>query len=112
MQWPDLQVGQQLKQRCGEERGRSSPTSGQERDATGSWAQSAKHSLRRVEVELLRTQGTHDGVEDTKLKRGERSDHHAARAQALGAKLHDARLLRDVHHALRDGAIATSDDAG
>merc|ERR1712061_95606 len=67
-----------------------------------------KPSLWGVEMELLGAQGPHDRVEDTELQRREGTDHNTARAQALRAQLDDARLLGDVHHARRDGAISTS----
>merc|ERR1712037_353479 len=64
-------------------------------------------SVRLVEGELLRAQGPHHGVEDTELQRRQGTDHDATGPQALRAQLHDARLLGDVHHALRDRAVAT-----
>merc|ERR1711907_310801 len=77
-------------------------------------AQGSHHALinrsvvRRVEVELARAERAHHGVEDAELQRCEGSDHDAPGAQALRAELDDARLLRDVHHALRDGPVTAS----
>merc|ERR1712194_116152 len=64
-------------------------------------------SLRHVEVELLDAERAHNAVEDAELQGRQGSDHDAPCPEALRAKLANTCLLGDVHHALRDGAVAT-----
>ena len=63
--------------------------------------------LRRVvEVELLGARHAHDDVEDAELARRQRADHDAARAEALRAERHEARLGDDAAHAREHAALA------
>merc|ERR1719379_476804 len=59
-------------------------------------------------MELARPKRAHHCVEDAELQRRQSSDHDAPSAQPLRAELDNARLLRDVHHALRDGPVTAS----
>merc|ERR1711879_730011 len=59
-------------------------------------------------MELLRPSHAEDNVEDAELPGGESANHHAPGAQARGAQLHEAGLLRDVDQAGGHAPIATS----
>merc|ERR1719258_198312 len=64
--------------------------------------------IRSVEMELARAKRAHHRVEDAELQRCQSPDHDAPGAQSLRAELDNARLLRDVHHALWDGPVTAS----
>mmetsp|Transcript_34731 Transcript_34731/g.82299 ORF Transcript_34731/g.82299 Transcript_34731/m.82299 type:complete len:301 (+) Transcript_34731:38-940(+) len=60
-----------------------------------------------VEVVLGRAEHRHHRVEDTELASGEHADHHAARAEALGAQLEVASLGGDAAEARGGAPLAT-----
>jgi len=64
--------------------------------------------LRIGEVEFRCASGSHDGVEDTELTGGERTDHDATRAEAGEAQLGGADFAGDAAEASHDGTFTTS----
>eukprot|EP00756_Hemistasia_phaeocysticola_P020701 Hpha_TRINITY_DN15734_c2_g3::TRINITY_DN15734_c2_g3_i2::g.40396::m.40396 len=59
-----------------------------------------------VEVELLGTDQTHHGVEDTELTSRQGTDHHATRGQAHRAQVQETDLAHDVAQTLEHTAVA------
>lgn len=62
--------------------------------------------VRVVEVELARSKGSHDGVEDSELPSSQSSNHDAPGHEAVGAKLDHANLSSDVHQSGGDGSVS------